>query len=125
MRRTRKLTNFAVHLTVLLVLATSTICSAVAQPGLQDAAAVLASKFLATASLCLFNFRVRAPLLILAPVAVILPVAAPSCRNAGAIVALELGRRATAQLPRTVLLVAPVAAVVVAVATETIENTSP
>lgn len=122
MRWTRELPNLTVHLTVQLILAALAVRYSVADPRLQDAAAVLARKLLRLARFRLLDLRLRAPLLVLPTVAVVLPVTPPPPRNTRSIVALELGRRAAAHLPWTVLLVAPVATVIVTVAPETIQD---
>lgn len=121
MRRTGELSNLTVHLTVQLILASLAVRYPITDPRLQDAPPILAGKLLFRhTSLGFRNLRFRAPLLVLPSVAVILPVTAPPRRDTRAVVTLELGRRAAAHLARTILLIAPVTAIIVAVTPETV-----
>lgn len=125
MRWTGELSNLTVHFTIQLILPSLAIRYPITDPRLQDAPSVLAGKLLlGHTSLCLRDLRFRAPLLVLPAIAVILPVTAPPGRDARAVVTLELGRCAAAQLARTIFLIAPVTAVIVAVTSETVKDAS-
>jgi hypothetical protein len=123
--RTRKLSHFALDLTVDLVFASFAVGDAVTQPGLHDTPAVLACELLlrTSAVAAILICHHLTVLFVLARVTVLLQVTTPAHRNARPVVTLEFIAGARDGRSWAVVFIRPIAAIVVAVTFETKEYT--
>lgn len=118
------MTDIAFHVAIQFVFAALAVALAITDPVFGDAPRVLASVFLVRA-LMIGITNVSAVLFILARVAILFLVATPPRRDAAAVVTLKFVGSAAYRFFRAVFFVRPIAAIIIAVASESLQDTSP